>query len=106
MTRVIKITLEIPDGVEVRFGGGPPDDAGVEQLPPPWWAPDDEPTALVRTIPAGRNGSAAGSCPVHRVAWKQVPAGVSKRTGRSYAAFAACPEPGCDERPPIARRTA
>jgi hypothetical protein len=103
MTQVITIRLEIPEGVEVRIGGGPP---GDEPLPPPGWASPDEPEPGFRTIAAGRNGSAAGSCPVHRVPWRTVPAGVSKRTGRSYAAFVACPEPGCDERPPVSRRTA
>jgi len=39
-------------------------------------------------------------CPVHHVAWKIVPAGVSKKTGRAYAAFAVCPESGCEQRPP------
>lgn len=105
MTRFIRIEIEVPDGVEVRVGGGLPDDGG-EALPAPWWAPDDEPSSAVRTISAGRNGTATGSCPVHRVAWKTVPAGVSKRSGRPYAEFRACPEPGCDERPPINRRNA
>ena len=68
-------------------------------------APPDEPEPAFRTIAAGRNGSSAG-CPVHRVPWRQVPAGISKRSGRAYQAFLACPEPGCDERPPMTRRTA
>jgi hypothetical protein len=107
MTRFIRIDIEIPDEAEVRFGGSPVDDAGGEQLPPPWWAaPDDEPAAAVRTVAVGSNRMATGSCPVHRALWKVVPAGVSKRTGRPYAAFVACPEPGCDEKPPISRRTA
>ena len=101
-TRLITVTLEIPEGVEVRIGGGPPDD---EPLPLPEWAAADEPEPAFRTIAAARNGSAAG-CPVHRVPWRQVPAGISKRTGRSYAAFVACPESACDERPPVSRRTA
>lgn len=106
MTRLIKIEIEVPDGVEVRVGG-PRDDAVSEPLPAPWWAPvEDESLPRVQTIPVGRNGTATGSCPVHRVAWKTVPAGVSKRSGRPYAEFRACPEPGCDERPPINRRNA
>lgn len=38
-------------------------------------------------------------CPVHLVAWKEVPAGVSKKSGKSYSAFRACPTQGCDQRP-------
>jgi hypothetical protein len=102
MNRVITITLSIPEGVAVRIGGGPPDD---EPLPPPGWATPDEPEPTFRTIAAGRSGSAAG-CPVHRVPWRTVPAGVSKRTGREYSAFLACGIPGCDERPAVSRRTA
>ena len=40
------------------------------------------------------------ACPVHHVPWKQVPAGVSKRTGAAYGAFLACPERDCSQRPP------
>jgi hypothetical protein len=43
------------------------------------------------------------TCPVHH-GNKIVPAGVSSRTGRRYDAFVACSEPGCDEKPPRARR--
>ena len=102
MTQVITIRLEVPEGGEGRIGGSPPDD---EPLPPPGWATPDEAEPTFRTIAAGRNGSAAG-CPVHRVPWRSVPAGISKRSGRAYQAFLACPEPGCDERPPMTRRTA
>ena len=42
-------------------------------------------------------------CPVHRVPWKTVPAGTSKRTGAAYSAFLACPERGCNERPQAPR---
>lgn len=38
-------------------------------------------------------------CPVHETV-KVVPAGVSKRTGKPYPAFEACPERGCDQKPP------
>lgn len=41
-------------------------------------------------------------CPVHNVEFKTVPAGVSKSTGRPYNAFLACPERGCNEKPPRA----
>ena len=39
------------------------------------------------------------NCPVHNVPFKQVPAGVSKTTGKPYSAFMACPERGCREKP-------
>lgn len=38
-------------------------------------------------------------CPIHHAPWKVVPAGVSKKTGRAYEAFKACPVAGCDQRP-------
>lgn len=38
-------------------------------------------------------------CPVHKVPWKVVPAGVSKKTGKPYQAFRACSERGCTQRP-------
>ena len=38
-------------------------------------------------------------CPTHHQPWKVVPAGVSKKTGRAYDAFKACPVAGCDQRP-------
>ena len=40
-------------------------------------------------------------CPVHGTV-KTVPAGVSARTGQAYAAFMACPEYGCPQKPPRA----
>ena len=55
----------------------------------------EEGAALVRTMAQ----NAPAGCPVHRVPWKTVPAGVSKKTGRKYDAFLACPERGCDQRP-------
>lgn len=50
----------------------------------------------VQTVPV-QNG---GVCPIHNVPWKVVPAGVSKKTGKEYAAFQACSVSGCDQRPP------
>ena len=97
MTRVITIRLEIPDDAEVRWEG-PPDDG--EPLPLQGWsepAPFRPATADVRPGPSVAR--AAGLCPVHRVPWRTVPAGVSKKTGRPYSAFQVCPESGCDERP-------
>jgi hypothetical protein len=106
MTRVITIRLEIPEGVEVRFGGGPPDDTDGEPLPPPTWVGPAQAEPEFRTIAAARNGSAGGSCPIHGLAWKTVPAGISRRTNRAYEAFMACPEQGCDQKPPVIRRSA
>lgn len=107
MTRIITITIEVPDEVELGVANRSRDDATVvESLPTSWWAPDDESLPAVQTIAGGRNGQAGGTCPIHHRPWKTVPAGVSKRSGRPYAEFRACPEPGCDERPPIPRRNA
>ena len=39
------------------------------------------------------------SCPVHNLPFRLIPAGTSKKTGRSYTAFWACPERGCPEKP-------
>ena len=38
-------------------------------------------------------------CPIHNSEFKVVPAGVSKRTGKSYDAFYACPEKFCNQKP-------
>jgi hypothetical protein len=40
-----------------------------------------------------------GVCPVHLVAWKTVPAGISSKTGKPYNSFTACPVKGCPQRP-------
>jgi hypothetical protein len=99
MNRVITITLSVPEGVDVRVSGGPPDDFGSEPLPPPAWIAPGEPTTAAMVPAGGRNGNGAGVCPFHRVPWRSVPAGISCKTGRPYASFVACPEPGCDQRP-------
>lgn len=39
-------------------------------------------------------------CPVHHQDWKYIPAGTSKKSGRPYEAFYACPVNGCTQRPP------
>jgi len=106
MNRVITIRLEVPDGVDVRIDGNRAD-YPTEPLPPPigWDEPDDlEP--VFRPVAVGRNGDAFGSCPVHGLGWKMVPAGVSRKTGRPYDSFSVCPAPGCDRRPPTPRRAA
>jgi hypothetical protein len=43
--------------------------------------------------------TAPGVCPTHGTAWKLVPSGVSKTTGKAYGEFWACSFPGCRERP-------
>lgn len=40
------------------------------------------------------------TCPLHGTQWKFIPAGVSKRTGKSYTAFYACEVRGCTAKPP------
>lgn len=58
------------------------------------------PPPLGDDLTAGMDEEGRGDCPVHHVAFRHVPAGVSKRTGKSYNAFWSCPEMGCKERPP------
>ncbi len=93
MSRFITIRIEIPDGVAVRVAGSPPDDADDEALPPPTWA------AQAARPAHGGNGASMSTCQLHRLPWRSVPAGISKKTGRAYTSFLACPEPGCDQRP-------
>lgn len=89
--RTITIQITVPDGVDVAVAQSPApavlDDFENEPLPP-------EPVPF-----RGAATQRIDGCPVHRVAWKVVPAGVSKSTGRPYEAFRACPERGCKERP-------
>ncbi|MGO9179266.1 MAG: hypothetical protein ACLQBX_04125 [Candidatus Limnocylindrales bacterium] len=63
--------------------------------------PEPAPVRPITAIGQARQGAAGtnGLCPVHGVAWRVVPAGISKKSGRAYAEFRACPEPGCDQRP-------
>lgn len=63
-----------------------PQGNGLAQLPP------------VRPQPVAAPAQ-FGVCPVHHVPWKTVPAGISKKSGKPYEAFLACPERGCDQRP-------
>jgi hypothetical protein len=53
----------------------------------------DAPPAPVQ---ASTDGVPAWACPIHNDV-QTIPAGTSKRTGRAYPAFYACPVPGCDE---------
>lgn len=60
-------------------------------------APPQPQAQVVSPIPP----QPAGLCPEHRVPWsKFVEAGVSKRTGRAFGAFWACPATGCNQKPP------
>ena len=66
--------------------------------PPPPTAPLSQTVALPPVQPFQFTGPTA-SCPVHRVPWKTVPAGTSKKTGKPYGAFLVCSVQGCEERP-------
>lgn len=50
-------------------------------------------------FPPFRGSPAPWECPIHHTS-KVVPAGYSERTGKSYDAFTACAERGCNEKPP------
>lgn len=110
MTRLItiRIELDVPDGVEVRVGPVVPDADPNEPLPLPEWLPPNgsspERSMPLRNVVAVRAApgeplAASSMCPMHRVTWRVVPAGVSKKTGKPYGEFRACPEVGCAERP-------
>jgi hypothetical protein len=79
MTKIITIRIEVPDGVEVHVEGG--ESKPFVERPAPSY-PNHDPV-----------------CPEHGEDWKLVPAGTSKRTGRRYNAFYACPVKNCDEKP-------
>jgi hypothetical protein len=81
---------------------------GEPPLPtPPADLPPTSPTApLTATVPLPPVQPApfqftgpSAFCPVHRVPWKTVPAGTSKKTGKPYGAFLVCSAQGCEERP-------
>ena len=44
-----------------------------------------------------KTASSVPTCPVHGILMKLHPAGVSKKTGKPYGAFWACPVDGCKE---------
>lgn len=78
--KTIVITIQVPDGTNVQVSqGGGSDKPFVARPAPP---------------------QPGGYCPIHESAWKLVPAGVSKKSGKQYNAFWVCPENGCDEKPP------
>ena len=63
-----------------------------------------QPFALVAVAagmaPQAQPVNGSWRCPVHGGA-KLVPAGVSKKTGKAYGAFAACPVQDCPEKEPF-----
>lgn len=75
----IVIRIQVPDGTTVSVDQGGGSDRPFVQRPAP--------------------PKPSGFCPVHDVDWKLVPAGTSRKTGKPYNAFWACPERGCDEKP-------
>lgn len=99
--KTIVIQITVPDGVTVAVAQSSAanmpadglDDFENEPLPP---APN-EPVAFRGA--AVQQPVYAEGCPVHRTAWKTVPAGISKKTGKPYEAFRACSEMGCGEKP-------
>jgi len=63
------------------------------------------PVARQASAPAGQyqappENVASWTCPAHGTA-KTIPAGISKKSGRPYGAFAACPVPDCPEKGPF-----
>jgi hypothetical protein len=63
----------------------------------------EKPPARVASAPMDSTSlDMAWRCPVHNTA-KVVPAGVSRSTGKPYAAFMACAERDCNEKPSRAR---
>jgi len=80
MAREIVIRISVPDGVNVAVGGAQPqqDRPFVERPAPP---------------------QPVGFCEIHDAAWKLVPAGTSKKSGKRYNSFWACSTQGCDQRP-------
>ena len=87
-----------PTGIGTGMSDEPP-----LPTPPPEYTPmtgtlPNQTVALPPVQPFQFTGPSA-SCPVHRVPWKTVPAGVSKKTGKPYGAFFVCSVQGCEERP-------
>ena len=108
---IITIRIEVPDGTTVSVdAGGPPIIAPRIVAPgePPYPDFDNEPLPNPPGEVVAFRGSAQATytqpaksevCPLHNVPWKTVPAGVSKKTGKAYEEFRACPTAGCNERP-------
>jgi len=86
--KTIVITLQVPDGVEVRVNGG---GQAVAQPPRPFAPQADSPYP-------------GGVCPEHGEEWKLVPAGFSKTkinqdgSPKRYNAFWTCPVRDCQQK--------
>ena len=112
MKFTITLTIEAPEGSLVQVTPA----AAFEPSGPVYVPPfEDELIPLPEAVIPLRNdtitqtnatvfraptlAAQAAMCPVHLRPWKVVPAGISKKTGRSYDAFLACSERGCTQRP-------
>lgn len=76
----VTITINLPDNAEVVVNGGAASNKPFVEKPAP--------------------PKPAGYCPMHDTEWRLVPGGTSKKTGKPYNPFWACPERGCNEKPP------
>ena len=98
------VTFEVPDGTTYAIEGVnvtgyvPPFEDELIPLPPEALPVAGDP-APFRAPQARQAETAPRLCPTHHEPWKLVPEGVSKKTGRPYSAFYACPVRGCDQRP-------
>jgi hypothetical protein len=101
----VTITIQIDADGEVRVNGS--NGVGVPARPEAFQdglvplPPESGQFRPIATIGPSRRGAVGtnGLCPMHGEPWKVVPAGISKKSGKPYAEFRACPEPGCDQRP-------
>ena len=105
MSYEVVIRLTVPDGTTVHVENDlispafvPPFEDELIPLPPEAIPVAGDP-APFRAPQARQAETAPRLCPTHHEPWKLVPEGVSKKTGRPYNAFYACPVRGCDQRP-------
>lgn len=104
------ITFEVPDGTTYAIEGissvssaapepvfVPPYEDELIPLPPAAIPIPQDPAPFRAMVREARQATPV--CPIHHEPWKVVPAGISKKTGRPYDAFQACPVRGCDQRP-------
>ena len=105
-TTLERIATALEQFVLDRMPAGLPTGEPPLPTPPPEYLqqtpPGVIPTVTVPLPPVAAPFQFTGptaSCPVHHLAWRTVPAGVSKKTGKPYGAFLVCPESSCEERP-------